>query len=243
MPSISLCCPNPACRLFASPVLSIVGLFLMTLPATAAEPSPIASETREFEILIDQARAGKSSITICDYEDGRCVAATSADVRVTVLLYTYVYQFNGSEEWHDGRLRGLNSKTVDGLSKLSLQAQVDTDRTVLLTADGKSRSTVSHSMTTNYWRQPAGEVIGKKIPVIDADTGKTLQLKFEDLGAKTLTLAGKRVACQHFKGTGDLTVELWFDANGRLVRQLGTEDGHKTEIRLSAVKPARVEKR
>lgn len=224
-------------------LLAIAVASLFAAQAMSAEPRPIASEIRDFEILVDNAKAGTSKVTITDYDDGRSLAATSADVKLTILLYTYVYQFNGSEEWLDDQLRRLDSRAIDGPKKLSLKAQVDSERTVLQGADGKMRNTTTHAMTTNYWRQPPDELQGKKIAVLDADNGKTLQLKFENVGPKTLTLLGKPCPCQHFKATGDLEVELWYDGSGRLVRQVGTEDGRKTEIRLTGYRQSRTERR
>lgn len=214
-------------------MLAVPAMILATYAAMADEPHPIASETREFEILVDDAKAGATTSTITEFDDGRSVVSTTAEVKVKILVYNYVYQFSGAEEWLGNQFRGLDSRTVDGLSKLSLKVRLDGERMVLQGADGKPRATTPQVMTTNYWRQPPDELLGKKIAVLDADNGRTLKLQFDHVGPKTLTLLGKPVDCQHFKVTGDLQSELWFDGSQRLVRRLGTEDGHKTEARLT----------
>ena len=230
-------------RVWLVAFFALAGLFFKAVEVAAAEVLPVASEIREFEVFVDDARAGKSTVTISEFEDGRVVAAASADIRVTILLFNYVYQFNGSEEWLDNRPRGLESRTVDGLKQLSLKARFEPDRTILQAADGKTRSAGAHVMTTNFWRLPPSEMFDKRIPVLDADTGKTLQLQFQYQGTKPLTLIGKPFTSHYFKVTGDKPCELWFDGGGRLVRHLGVEDGHKTEFRLSAFRPASKDKR
>jgi hypothetical protein len=232
--------------MFKRLVILVFALVGCVAPATnqfAAEALPVASEIREFEVFVDDAKAGKSTVTISEYEDGRVVTTASADIRVTILLFNYVYQFNGTEEWLENRPRALQSRTVDGFKQLSLKAQFEPDRTTLQAADGRPRTAGAHVMTTNFWRLPPSEMLDKRIPVLDADTGKTLQLQFQYQGTKPLTLIGKPFTSHYFKVTGDKPCELWFDGGGRLVRHLGVEDGHKTEFRLSAFRPAGKDKR
>ena len=54
-------------------------------------------------------------------------------------------------------------------------------------------------------------------------------------GAKALTVADQRLTCSRWRITGGVEVELWFDSQGLLVRQVGMEDGHHTELRLVSI--------
>ena len=57
-----------------------------------------------------------------------------------------------------------------------------------------------------------------------------------ELRQRTIELAGKSRSCFHVKITEPRVIQLWFDGKRRLVRQLSTEDGHPTELRLRSLR-------
>src|SRR5439155_22964805 len=103
-------------------------------------------------------------------------------------------------------------------------------------AKGKPSSASDIQLTTNYWRDPAAGAEARAITVLDADNGKLYDEKLERLGQQELTIAGQQVAANGYHLKGKLDVELWFDAQGFLVRQAGKEDGHPTEVTLASIK-------
>ena len=207
----------------------------------AAEPEPIVHETREFAIRVDDLLAGSCTLTIDDYPGLRTIAHTSARVKMAVLLYTYVYQFDGSEEWINSRLCRLVSQGVDGLSKFSLKAEITTRGLNLQTLSANKLMPTVPVITNNYWRLPPAEMLDKSIVVLSADTGKQHRLQFHRVTDQELILLTKRVTCQYYKVTGDLELELWFDGNGRLVRQIGKEEGRVTELSLTGYQRVTIE--
>ena len=204
--------------------------------ANAADLIPTAEETREFEIFVDGASSGTSTISIREYPEGRVLAATVAKVKVPTLVYTYVYQFDGAEEWMNDRFVSVQSRTIDGLSKFALRADADKTGTSVRLNEGKLSHSGLFAMTTNYWRLPARNFEKGSVAVLDAGTGKTYRMQLQRVGPEKYTFLGKALTCQHYKGTGEQEVDLWFDGTGRLVRQSGMEDGYKTELRLSGYK-------
>jgi hypothetical protein len=52
------------------------------------------------------------------------------------------------------------------------------------------------------------------------------------VGDETVVVAGRKKACSHYKLTGDVDVDLWYDAEQRLIRQVTVESGHKTVMEL-----------
>ena len=71
--------------------------------------------------------------------------------------------------------------------------------------------------------------------MLDADNGKTYDVQCTYVGTEEIAVGAARLACKHFRLMGEIKVDLWFDAPGYLVRQVGTEDGHATELRLIPV--------
>ena len=229
---------NIACTgntIVVSAVLSVIAWVGYT-SADAADQIPTAEETREFEIFVDGVSSGTSTISIQEYPQGRVIASTVANVKVPTLVYTYVYQFDGAEEWNSDQFLNIQSRTVDGLSKFALRADADETGTSVRVKDGKPSRSGLFAMTTNYWRLPARDFEKGNVAVLDAGTGKTYRMQLQRVGPEKYTFRGKTLTCQHYKGTGEQEVDLWFDGRGRLVRQSGIEDGYKTELRLSGYK-------
>jgi hypothetical protein len=74
------------------------------------------------------------------------------------------------------------------------------------------------------------------IPLIDADTGKDLSGKLRFVANEKVRVMGQEAALNHYKLTGQVQVDLWYDGSERLVRQEWLEQGHKTMIELIRVR-------
>jgi len=205
--------------------------------AAAAEPAIVFAETRTYDITVDGKKCGQSTLAITRYSDGGESVSADAKVTVTWAVFSYVYEFHGKEQWRSGRLEQLDSRAVDGGRQLSLSVKRGDGGYSIAKAKGRPSSATDVQFTTNYWREPAASSDGKAFTVLDADNGRLYDEKLERLGQQELTIAGQRVLANAYRLKGKLDVELWFDAQGFLVQQIGKEDGHPTEVRLAAVKP------
>ncbi len=208
----------------------------------AAEPEVVSAETRTYEISVDGKNSGQSTLSLARYSDGS--ESVSADAKVTVswTVFSYVYEFHGKEVWRDGRFDQLESRAVDGGKRLSLSVKRgERGFEVITNAKGKPASISDVQLTTNYWREPpswrepSGGTEARSIAVLDADNGKLYDEKIERLGQQELTVGGQRMATNAYRLKGKLDVELWFDERGFLVRQVGKEEGHPTEVRLAKI--------
>lgn len=206
-----------------------------SLPLHAAAPEIIAVESRTYDIFVDHKKSGQSTLKLTRYSDGTEIASTDAKVTVSWTVFTYAYEFHGQERWHRGRLVELNSRVIDGGRHLVLSA-TRTDRGLSISKQrGAPIAIAEVQLTTNYWSHPAGEPSGSLLRILDADNGKLYDARFHRLGSEDVTIADQRVACSHFRIAGSVEVELWFDSQGLLVRQVGMEDGHHTELRLVSI--------
>jgi hypothetical protein len=217
-------------------LLSFAGLlFCDVLRLAAAEPTVVSAETRTYDIAVDGKKSGQSTLTITRHSDGSESVSAGAKVTVRWTVFTYVYEFHGKEQWRDGRFEQLESRAVDGGKQLSLSVKRSDGGFSIMTAKGKPTLVADVQLTTNYWREPTVGADARAITVLDADNGKLYDEKLERLGQQELTIGGQRVAASAYRLKGKLDVELWFDAQGFLVRQVGEEDGHATEVRLASV--------
>jgi len=210
-------------------------LFCDVQRLAAAEPTVVSAETRTYYIAVDGKNSGQSTLTITRFSDGS--EAVSADAKVTVrwTVFTYVYEFHGKEQWREGRFAQLESRAVDGGKQLSLSVKRADGGFSVTTAKGRPTSVPDVQFTTNYWREPTVGDDAGTITVLDADNGKLYDEKLERVGQRELMIGGQRIIANAYRLKGKLDVELWFDAQGFLVRQVGEEDGHPTEVRLASV--------
>ncbi len=207
-----------------------LGIILAVGTAHAAPPP---QEVRVFRVNVDQKAAGEYRMTI--RQDGDTATLTAqADVKVRVLLISYVYTFRGSEVWKGDRLTRLDTNTVDDGKRFNVTAWAE-GTGLKLRANGQERVTSPELWVSTYWRLPAAKFRNQNVPLIDADTGKDINGQLRFVAMENTPVAGQTVQCAHWRVTGDKPVDLWYDGYERLVRQESVEDGHKTQLELIQV--------
>jgi len=215
-------------------ILAAATLFALVATVEAVQndsPEPLERETRVYDIWVDRSVAGKSTVEIERFTDGRERATTDAKLAVAWVVFKYVYEFHGEEYWSQGQPEHLSSRAVDGGKRLSLVA-TRRERGWRIQKSGVASAVAGEiQLTTNYWRQPAALASGK-LSILDADNGKIYAVRCENRGVVPVSVGGSSIPCTHFQFKGDIEIDLWFDAAGYLVRYIGTEEGHATELRL-----------
>jgi Family of unknown function (DUF6134) len=193
-------------------------------------------EIRDFRISVDGDRCGTSRMSIQRRPDGRHVVVGDSSLELKYFLYTFRFSSQDNEVWHDGRLEKLESAASYGGSQYKVSATGSTDSVVVKT-DGKERKLPRHVWTTSYWHAPEDGLLGQTVPLLDPDKGRSLSAKLERVGEEPIAFGEKKdQPCVHYRLRGDVEVDLWYDAAGRLVRRDAVESGHKTRLELIAVK-------
>jgi len=219
------------CCFWVAAVLSMV----QTSRAVAAD-----TEVREFNITIDGNEAGRYRMTINRRDDGTVSMAGQATAQVKKLGITvYRYTYSGTEVWKEGkeaRLLGLNSTSDDDGAKFEVNAASDPDG-LRIRVNGQSRLVRGDVWTTTYWRLAHARYHNQNVPLLDADTGKDFSGRLDYLGVAQLTVAGRNQNCHHVRVTGGPNpVDLWYDAQHRLVRQEFSEKGCRTVLQLASIR-------
>ncbi|HMO37216.1 MAG TPA: hypothetical protein PKA06_14355, partial [Gemmatales bacterium] len=70
------------------------------------------------------------------------------------------------------------------------------------------------------------------IALLDADLGQEHQIKLQNMGKVVQIVNGMRVTCTHYRVTGTVQADLWFDENERLVRREMERRGRKVTMML-----------
>jgi hypothetical protein len=193
------------------------------------------TESRDYTLLVDGKPSGKANMTIQHQDDGTTTVSCDTNIQVRVLLKTYRYSYQGREIWKDGRLQRLDSQCNDDGQRFQVAALADGDR-LRLRVNNQERLARGDVWLTSYWTVAGVKARKDTVPLIDADRGSDLDCKVQLIGAVQIVVAGQVQNVSHYKLTGKVLVDLWYDAADRLVRQEWIEDGHKTVLELSQVK-------
>lgn len=193
-------------------------------------------ERRTFSILVDNKPAGSHVLVIQSQDDGTEVVTSQANVVVKGLLFTYKYSYHGVETWKGDRLMRLSTTTNDDGKKHIVAAEAAKDG-LAMKADGKESLVKGPFWLTSYWKLPSEKERGPGILLIDADTGNLINARMEKVGVEKMTVLGRTVELNHYRLTGGVKADLWYDGADRLMRQESIEDGH-----LTVLEPSRLQR-
>jgi hypothetical protein len=189
-------------------------------------------ERRTFAVRVDNKPVGSHQIVIQLRDDKTVTVTCQADVTVRVALITYRYSFRGTEVWKEGKLHQFSSNTNDNGKKHDVTASANKEG-FAVRADGKDFQIKGAFWLTTYWKLPAENQRGPNVALFDADSGKLINAKMEKVGVEKITVLGKAVDCAHYKLSGGVQADLWYDGTDRLVRQDSVDQGHRAVLELS----------
>jgi hypothetical protein len=189
------------------------------------------TEHRTFRVKVEEREAGLYKQTITTYGEGTIDVATQGDVKVKFLGMTFQFAYRGQERWKDGRLIYLASASNDDGKTHTLMVTAEQNG-LKIKESGKERLAPPDTWSTSYWTLPPADRRLKPLLFIDADSGQEYRVQWQNLGKVMVPVGQQRVACTHYKVTGSVELELWFDENDRLVRRDMLRKGKKTVMEL-----------
>lgn len=207
-------------------IAGLAAAFGMGWDAQAAE-----TQVRNFQVFVDNRPAGSYRMAIVPRADGSVAVTCQADVRVRVFVVGYHYSYRGTEVWKDGRLLQLDSRADDDGKQFAVTAQAEGEA-LRVRSNGQERVIRKDVWTTSCWQLPPASFRNRAIVLLDADTGREVNGNLFSVGVNRLNVAGQVMDCAHYRVTGGVQLELWFDAQERLVRQESVEDGHRTVLEM-----------
>lgn len=225
---------SPTRRLMAA----LAAIWLLPHPADAdqsaamapAGPFALYGHEIQFDILRDGEKVGRHLVQFAPKGDGIQVTSRS-EIEVTLLFLTaYRFAYQSIEQWRDGSLVRLHAATNDNGDVTRIEAKRDGER-LKVTTDGAAWEGSPQLLPTTHWnmaqtRAPA---------VLNTLTGKVNQVRVSDAGLETVTLADGPRQARRFVYSGDLSVESWYDLDGRWVKlRFPAKDGSTIEYLCSS---------
>ncbi|MHA6288546.1 DUF6134 family protein [Maricaulis sp. CAU 1757] len=114
-------------------------------------------------------------------------------------LTLFRYEHNSAEVWRGGELQSVTGSTLK-----------DGDR---LTYEVDGADPVLDLVPSSHW---AGYEPGTD-QVLNTETGEVMDVAVEDLGLVSFESANGIVEARHIRLSGSLTVDLWYDSEGRWI--------------------------
>jgi hypothetical protein len=232
------------------------GSFLLSAGSgvDAAEPvQNIEAQRRQFTISVDGTNRGTCTMRIRRRSDGTVWMKSEAEIRINYLVYRYNYTSSGTEVWKNGRLLGMKNVSDYNGTQYQVQAAA-TAKSLEVTVGGTASKVPPDAWLSSYWQSPEhlaeGELVqrtagessaatdrdangARLLSIVDSDQGRLIRGKLVRVGDETLTVAGEQKACSHYHIAGDVNVDLWYDASGRMVQQESVERRHKVRFELT----------
>ncbi len=197
---------------------------LLATAALALAPHARAADTevRTFNVSVDGKPSGQYTMTFTKGGDGSLTISCDAHVKVKVLGVTaYHYDYTGKEVWKDGRLQSLVSRCDDDGKKFEVVATAG-EKGLSVKVNGREKLVRGDAYLTTACCVPDAKRRDGDLPLMEADNGEEIAGKFQ-----TVDNGG------HFRLKSAALHDVWYDGEGRLVRQEWTEDGHKTVLELA----------
>lgn len=200
--------------IFGLRAVAVVGLLGGLLGGLVAAPAAEAASTQtlSYKVLKEGEPVGKETVSLTQ-EGDRLMVEVATETRVKVLFLDFHYNHHRTETWVQGHLERMVADTDDDGAVHHLEIQ-RTAGAVKVTVDGKGLDLPPGALPLTLWgKAPLDRP--SLYSIIDAEPYK---VSTQDLGAESLSVAGRQVTAEHYRMAGDVERDLWYGPDGYLVK-------------------------
>ena len=179
-------------------------------------PMPTAGEEIVFDVYRDgDKRFGTHALTFSQ-EGGDLVVSIDIELRAGLGPITvFRYEHQSTERWRDGQLVALQSETLKDGDTYQVSAERNGDS---LDVQGEDPDAGPISLELPLSILPSSHWHGYQTgeyDILNTEYGDELDVSVEFVGEDVLEADGERINTRHYRLVSDLTVDLWYDENGR----------------------------
>ena len=208
-------------------------LLLVAMPAagSAANDFPYGTAL-SFAAVRNGQTIGHHRLTF-QRDGAQLTVSTAIELTVKFMGFTaYRYTHRAQEVWNGDVFQSLASRTDDNGKQFAVQIRRDTSRLAVERSVGAQtlRATLPlQLLPSSHWnvrqvREPA---------LVNTQDGTEAKVQVSIIGRETIATANARVEATHYRYTGDIAMDQWFDDAGRWVKTSFTaSDGSTVEYRL-----------
>lgn len=209
--------PTAAILVAAAPWLTgaLAGVAVVAVPsaARAVDPLQLYGPRIEFALRRNGEPVGSHVIRFDIGTRGLTVNSVF-DIKIQFLFFTaYRYRYESNSLWNRDKLIRLRAVTNDDGAKTMVEAAWRGDQFVIHGPEGETA--VGHGLyPTNHWNPgvlPASRVL-------NTITGRVNNVRIVMQGTEKVVAEGRTITATHYRYTGDLENEVWYDDQGRWVK-------------------------
>ncbi|CAO3423458.1 DUF6134 family protein [Azospirillum endophyticum] len=198
----------------------VMGALLTGLPDSAAAQGA-GDRTLTYQILMGEDPVGTEQVRI-EPQGDRTKVTVTATTRVKVLFINFRYDHKREELWKGGTLDSMTATTDDDGTPHKIEMARDDGGYYRLTVDGKAQKAPAGALPLTLWTP---DVLKHRelLSVIDAAPYKVAARR---VGAETVEAGGKVQEAAHHRIEGDVERDLWYAADGTLLKTRFKRSGY-----------------
>ncbi len=188
--------------------------------------------THSFTVYRNGQPIGTHTLAFQNSGEQRAVS-TSIDFAVKALGMTvYRYSHRGNEIWNGSTLQSIDTKTDDNGKQFTMKARQNGNQ---LAVERKAAEPAAGAAMNDQGLQRNGTVVEalpanmlpsthwnlnqvKQSTLLNTQYGTPSKVKITDLGRETIKTASQTIQATHYRYSGDITMDQWFDDRGRWVK-------------------------
>jgi len=221
-------------------ILTVIALMLNALPARAACPSEAPAPAQETpldpvarygtdRLLFDVERKGKiigTHETSFAGNGAKLVVENTMKLNVGFLFIDFFeFDYNATEIWCNGRFTRLQS-TANRNGKIIETTAIRKNGAIDVESPKGDLTLDPDIIPSNHWNV---EVLNSQA-VLNTLTGGPDRVEILKQGTEEIIAEGQIHTATHYRYTGDLNVDVWYDDQGRWVKlRFPAEDGSTIE--------------
>ncbi|MCG5239694.1 DUF6134 family protein [Azospirillum doebereinerae] len=192
---------------------------LLLAPLSTAMAAGTA-RTLTYQILMGEDPIGTETVTV-EPQGDRTKVTVAATTRVKVLFINFRYDHKREETWKGATLESMRATTDDDGTPHSLDL-LRKGNGLTLTADGKASELPGDALPLTLWTP---EVL-KRPNLISVIDGAPYKVSARAVGTETVEAGGRKTEAKHHRIEGDVERDLWFDAEGTLLKTRFKRSGY-----------------
>jgi hypothetical protein len=162
-----------------------------------------------FQVFRDGAPLGHHRVSFRREADDLHVEIDIAlEVRL-LFLPVFSYRHKNHEVWRDGRLVAIDTETDDDGEAFWLRGRA-TAAGLAVEGSGGTFLAPADVLPTSYWNSQTVE----RTELLDTQSGRLIQVAIAPAGVESIKIADRTAKARRYQVTGDLTLDLWYTAEG-----------------------------
>ncbi|HLH12814.1 MAG TPA: DUF6134 family protein [Methylovirgula sp.] len=202
----------------------LLGVLATAAVPAVAQPAPPEKDRHVFDIFRDGSKIGTEVVEIDKNGDTTKIKFTTHISVVVMFIQAYHFDHSATETWSGGHFVSFKSSTDDNGTKHEVSAVAKKDA-VDLVVDGKESEASADLVPASWWCTD----FVTRTDVLNAETGQPASIKVTDLGEEPVVENGTTIQAHHYKVSGDINRDLWFDGDN-LVRLKLLGSDHSTIV-------------